>query len=212
MILSTKFLLPEERIMSGETDKKTFFTVSIKHNEESLTALSHMQYDLFCRKNLVVRTIIAVVCIALGAGNYSEWWGVLLIAYGGYLLTSKYSSSNHAARKLAAQFKAAGEAYPSSEYIFGNNEMRIIALPDKTELEPLPYDKVYRLGEDLNAFYIFQNQYGGYMIKKAHLGDREEEFSEFIKRKTGQNFFNRRSRLIGLRSWLKSKENEPYHL
>ena len=35
------------------------FDITMKHTEESLEALAHMQYDLFCRSNRVVRTILA---------------------------------------------------------------------------------------------------------------------------------------------------------
>ena len=198
--------------MTEKCESKEIFTVEMKHTEDTLTKLSHMQYDLFCKKNLLVRTAIAAVFIVIGAQRLDQWWALLLIGYGGYLLTSKYASANHTARKLYEQFKAAGESYPYSRYIFEEKHMRIIAMPEHSEIDPLRYSDVFRLGEDMTAFYIFQNQYGGYMIPKSSLGEREDEFKEFIERVTKQPFMSRRTRFGGLRLWLKRREDEPYHL
>ena len=35
------------------------FDITMKHTEESLEALAHMQYDLFCQKNRIVRTLLS---------------------------------------------------------------------------------------------------------------------------------------------------------
>ena len=76
----------------------------------------------------------------------------------------------------------------------------------------LPYGKMLQLGEDFKAYYIFRDQYGGYMIPKAALGGREEEFSRFVQEKTGKLFIRRWTPLRRLKSWLKQRENEPEHL
>ena len=44
------------------------------------------------------------------------------------------------------------------------------------------------LGEDGEYFYIFRNQYGGYMIPKAELGEKEKEFRLFMEKQTKQTF------------------------
>lgn len=195
-----------------ETVGTALYTVSMKHDEQSLKALSHMQYDLFCKKNLIVRTLIAVVCIAVGAQDLSRWWAVLIIAYGGYLLSSKYSAANRTASKIAAQLRASGEDYPRSEYLFEKDRMRIITFPENTELDPLPYSQIVSLGEDGEAFYIFKNQYGGYMIKKEELKESREEFRSFLERASGKRFISRRGRLVGLKQWVRGRRDEPYHL
>ena len=59
-----------------------FYEAHIKHTEETLTALAHMQYDLFCTGNRIGRTAIAAGLFVFGALNYTQWWGLLLIAYG----------------------------------------------------------------------------------------------------------------------------------
>ncbi len=188
------------------------FECTVKHNEESLTALSHMQYDLFCTADRNVKTVIAVVLFAVGAVNVSQWWGLLLIAYGSYLFSSKYSAANRTARQIFKQLNDSGGEFPSSKYIFEENKMRIITMPNNSELDPLPYSQVEGLGEDTGNFYIFKNRYGGYMIPKSQLGDEKNEFKSFIESKTGKIFRSRRTRLFGLRQWLRKKENEPYHL
>ena len=62
-----------------------FYEAHIKHTEETLTALAHMQYDLFCTGNRIGRTAVAAGLFVFGALNYTQWWGLLLIAYGRYL-------------------------------------------------------------------------------------------------------------------------------
>ena len=58
------------------------YEAHIKHTEETLTSLAHMQYDLFCTGNRIGRTAIAAGLFVFGALNYTQWWGLLLIAYG----------------------------------------------------------------------------------------------------------------------------------
>ncbi len=188
------------------------YEAKIKHTEETLTALAHMQYDLFCSGNRIARSAIAAGLFVFGALNYTQWWGLLLIAYGSYLISSKYAASNRTAKQLAKHINESGGEYPSSKYIFEENRMRVITLPNNAELDPLQYSDVAGLGADLNNFYIFRTEYGGYMIPKSELGDKSEEFKKFIERKTGKLFVTKRSRFIKLREWLYRKNNEPPHL
>ena len=188
------------------------YEAKIKHTEETLTALAHMQYDLFCSGNRIARSAVAAGLFVFGALNYTQWWGLLLIAYGSYLISSKYAASNRTAKQLAKHINESGGEYPMSKYIFEENRMRVITLPNNAELDPLQYSDVAGLGADLNNFYIFRTEYGGYMIPKSELGDKSEEFKKFIERKTGKLFVTKRSRFIKLREWLYRKNNEPPHL
>ena len=192
---------------------KAKFTVTMQHDEDSLVALSRMQYDLFCTRNRIARNAVAflviVIAVLYGGGS---WWSLLLIAYGCYLTTSTYASSNRTAHRIADQLKSAGLPFPSSEYSFDGGAMRIVSLPEREEHNPLPYGKMLQLGEDFKAYYIFRDQYGGYMIPKAALVDREEEFRRFLQEKTGKLFIHRWTPLRRLKSWLKQRENEPEHL
>lgn len=189
-----------------------FYEAHIKHTEETLTALAHMQYDLFCTGNRIGRTAVAAGLFVFGALNYTQWWGLLLIAYGSYLISSKYAAANRTAKKLAQQIKESGGEYPSSKYIFEENRMRIITLPNNSELDPLPYSEVVGLGADLYNYYIFRTEFGGYMIPKSELGDKSEEFRRFIEKKSGKLFVSKRSRFVRLREWMHRRDNEPYHL
>ena len=58
------------------------YQVTMRHDEKTLELLAHQQYDLFCKSNQVVRTLISIAAMAAGVINYSKWWGVLLIVYG----------------------------------------------------------------------------------------------------------------------------------
>ena len=189
------------------------FEVEMQHTEESLQALSHMQYDLFCTKNRIVRTAMSLGSVILGVVYFSHWWGVLAIAYGCYLTTSTYASANHTAHKIAGQLKESGMPFPHSRYLFGKEAIRIISLPGDEELDPLPYSQVCGLGEDNRNFYIFRDRYGGYVLPKEKLADREDAFRSFVEGKTGKFFRRRRQAPIRrLMQWMKKRENEAYHL
>lgn len=194
-------------------EEKPRYNILMQHDEDTLVALSHMQYDLFCTRNRVARTVLSMLLILIallyGGGN---WWSLLLIAYACYLTTSTYAASNRTAHKLAEQLKAANLPFPSSRYLFGETSMRIISLPEEEELDPLPYSQVLQLGEDLKAYYLFQNQFGGYRIPKEALGEREEDFRTFVQAKTGKKFIRRLTPLRRLRSWMDNRANEPEHL
>ena len=189
------------------------FEVEMRHDRSSLTALSHMQYDLFCQRNRMARGFLSltliVIAILYGGGS---WWSLLIIAYACYLTTSTYASSNRTARRIADQLEQAGQPLPASRYIFEKNKMRIVDLNSGEELDPVAYGDVFGLGEDRDALYLFRSQYGGYRIPKEALGEREEAFRRFIQNKTGQLFIRRLTPLNRVRNWLHARETEPTHL
>ena len=103
-----------------------YYKIEMHHNEKTFESLSRMQYDLFCASNRITRTILSILFIAGGIINLSEWWGILLAAYGCYLTTSTYSSANHTAHKLAEQIKKSGMPFPASRYEFRENHLKSI--------------------------------------------------------------------------------------
>ena len=178
------------------------YEVEMHHSEESFEALAHMQYNLFCGKNRAARSFISLALVLVGIVNFSSWWGILIMAYGCYLTTSTYSSANHTAHKLADQVRQSGMPFPASRYRFRKNAMEVVPLPEGKERETLlPYSEVYRLGEDLQYYYIFRDQYGGYMIPKAALGDQSRAFRTFLEGRCGQKSQSRSTPL----SWLMRK-------
>ena len=194
----------------------TRFDVTMKHSEESLFALAHMQYDLFCTRNFIARNLLSAALILLGAYFVSRIWGIFLILYGIYLMTSTYASSNHTVRKLIAQIEASGKGYPSSRYRFEDRHIAITfhpGEPDEEDLTPVAYSDLVKLGEDNRYFYLFPNPHGGYAVPKELLGGRQKEFAAFLEEKTGQRFYRRRpSPLRRLRDWLEKRAREPEHL
>ena len=196
-----------------ESDEKAYYTFRFTHSEESFTALAHMQYDLFCRRNLMARTLVAATAILAGARFMDRWWSILLIAYGGYLLTGRYVSANHTVRKLVDGIKKAGLPFPSSKYTFTDRCMKVTSMPDGEELEPLYYSSVCKLGQDARYFYLFRDEHGGYMIPREKLGDNEPAFKKFLEERTGKSFMSKRtSPMKRLREYMKERNSEPYHL
>jgi len=189
------------------------FQATIQHDDKTFEALAHMQYDLFCKSNRVGRTILSVASILLGIANAEAWWGILAIAYGCYLSTSTYASANHTAHKLANQIRASGMDFPASRYEFTEEGMQIIVLPEeKKQGKPLSYGEFLQLGEDHSYFYLFQNQYGGYMIPKSELEEEQKEFCDFLEKKTGLRFQRRMAPALRLLRNILDRKKEPYHL
>ena len=148
---------------------KKSYIVTMRHDEKTLIALSHMQYDLFCVRNYIARNVLAITAILVGGFYFKHIWGILLLAYGTYLLTSTYASANHTARKLIAAIEADGGKYPASRYFFEEGQIRIVYHPgeaDEEELDPVGYGAVQKLGEDREYLYLFVSDRGGYMIPK----------------------------------------------
>ena len=175
------------------------YQVEMRHTEKSFEALAHMQYDLFCVGNRVARSLLSLGLVVLGVVNFSQWWGVLVTAYGCYLVTSTYSAANHTAHKLTKQIREGGLDFPASRYIFKKKSMLIVSLPEETPLgKLLTYTDVFRLGEDREYFYVFRDRYGGYMIPKAALEEREDAFRIFLEEKTGQTFQGRAAPVVRL--------------
>ena len=188
------------------------FDVTMQHSEDSLLALSRMQYDLFCTRNRIVRTILSAVLVIIGVMNYSAWWGILLLGYGCYLTTSTYVSPDRTAHKLAAQIKQSGKPFPCSRYVFEKGGMHIFMMPENEETDPLPYSEILRIAENASYFFIFRDQYGGYMIPKEALGDRVDAFRRFIEDKTGKSVALKASPFKRMLARMKHREDEPYHL
>lgn len=189
------------------------FEVEMRHDRKTLAALSRMQYDLFCGRNRGARgalsLLLMLIAVLYGGGS---WWSLLLIAYACYLTTSTYASSDRTARRIADQLEAAGMPLPMSRYVFEEKKMRVFSLTDGEEMDPLLYSETARLGEDYDAFYLFRNQYGGYRVPKAALGQREGEFRRFVQTKTGLAFIRRITPLRRVQEWLRAREREPEHL
>ena len=189
-----------------------YYQATMRHDEKTFQALAHMQYDLFCRKNLVMRTVIGIAAMGAGIVNFSQWWGVLLIVYGSYLTSSKYAQANHTANKLVKGIREAGLEFPVSRYLFRENAMEIITMPENTSLgDPLMYDGVRKLGEDADYFYFFRDQFGGYMIPKKEMGKEVDDFRFFIEQKTGKVFQTQIAPVFKLLRKIDSNQRKKSH-
>ena len=182
------------------------YRVKMQHSEESLIMLARKQYDVFSQKNKFIRTLITCVAIFVGVINFEQWWGMLLTAYGCFMSTSTYAQANYTARKLAKQIRERGMSFPASEYIFRKNYMEIIILPirEDEENEQLKYKDLVRIAEDREYFYLFPNEYGGYMIPKDQLNGQVDAFRDFMEKATGQFVTVRTAPWVKLIRWMNS--------
>ena len=106
----------------------------------------------------------------------------------------------------------AGKPFPCSRYCFENGGLHIFAMPENKELDPLPYSEVERVGENASYFFIFRDQFGGYMVPKDALGDKVDGFRKFIEEKTGKPVALKASPFRRMLARMKRREDEPYHL
>ncbi|MDD3253072.1 MAG: YcxB family protein [Lachnospiraceae bacterium] len=181
------------------------FEIEMQHTEESLVALSHMQYNLFCGKDRFLRTVISFVLVIGGIVSFANWWGILLVAYGCYLTTSTYLSANRTAHKLSDQIKASGAPFPHSRYVFKNSGMEIYHAKERQKEDMVGYEDIFRVGEDMKYFYLFRDQYGGYMIPKDKLDGRQEDFRRFIEMKTGKGVQSSAVPIVRLYNWIRRR-------
>lgn len=192
------------------------FSFEMHHTPQSFEKLARMQYDLFCKSNLVVRIILSFTFLLIGVNNLNAWWGILLSVYGAYLLNSRYASANHTAHKLTAQLEAAKMPFPASRFCFYEDRMDILPLPEgEGEVTSLAYHEFFRMSEDFDYIYIFRDQFGGYMIPKASLKEEEGRFRRFLQEKTGKTIYRKTTpamRLFKEFRLFASRRNEPPHL
>lgn len=186
-----------------------YYQTTMQHTEKTFMLLAHMQYDIFCKGNQIARSLISTGALIFGVLNFTEWWGALLLLYGSFMMSSKYASANRTANKLVKGIKDAGLVFPASRYLFRENAMEVITLPENTTLgEPLAYSEIANIGEDEAYFYIFRNQYGGYMIPKKELGKKEDDFRSFIENKTGKIFKINAAPVVKLLRRVAAKKNK----
>jgi hypothetical protein len=76
----------------------------------------------------------------------------------------------------------------------------------------MAYSGFLQLGEDHSYFYIFRDQYGGYMIPKSELEELQDDFRDFIQKKTGLRFQKRMAPIAKFLLKMKERKSEPYHL
>ncbi len=192
------------------------FEFEMQHTPESFEALAHMQYDLFCATNRMVKFILSLVCLVIGTTNLNVWWGIPLAAYGAFLLNTRYASSNHTANKLTARLEAANLPFPASRFCFYDDRMDIIPLPEGSgEVSSLSYGDFFRMAEDTDHIYIFRNQFGGYMIPKAQIGGNDAVFRRFLREKTGKDIKKKirpAQRVFREIQFFQARRNEPPHL
>lgn len=186
-----------------------YYEITMQHSRESFELLAQMQYNLFCKTNRIVRSVLTIAAILFGLMHASEWWGILIIAYGCYLGTSTYSSANHTAHKLSEQVEKSGLGYPKSQFRFEADQVIIAPLPDqKDKRTVMSYSDVQGLGEDLNYFYLFRDPFGGYMIPKDALGEKTDRFRDFLEEHTGLHVQSRTAPIIRLLRYLCRKKTE----
>lgn len=165
---------------------KIFYSINFVHTAETLKLLSRAQYDLFCKSNLYIRTVISIVLIFVSMNFLDKWYGPLILLYGAYLLLSKYMQADHTSRKLVKTIKESGKPFPKSRYDFFDDRLQVYRLDDGSNLliDTLYYKNVKGIYDDFVNYYIFRDNFGGYVIPKVSLLDKEDEFREFIEKRT----------------------------
>ena len=70
-----------ERARRAPESSMVYYNVSMQHTEKTFEKLAHMQYDLFCKSNLVVRSMLGMGAVVLGVGRaMGETMAVIMVA------------------------------------------------------------------------------------------------------------------------------------
>lgn len=109
-----------------------------------------------------------------------------MLLYGAYLLLSKYMQADYTSRKLVKTIEESGKPFPKSRYDFFNDRMEVYRLDDESNslIDTLYYKDAKGIYDDFVNYYIFRDNFGGYVIPKVSLKDKEDEFREFIEKRT----------------------------
>ena len=91
--------------------------------------------------------------------------------------------------------------------------MEIITMPENTSLgDPLMYEAVEKLGEDAEYFYLFRDQFGGYMIPKEEMGKEVDDFRFFVEEKCKKTFQTQIAPVFKLLRKIDSNQRKKRHL
>lgn len=175
-----------------------YYQVTMQHTEKTIRSLAHMQVDMFAGVQKALRSIISIAMVLFGLANSEQWWGFALLAFGCIFFTGTYGKANQTAMTIVQKINEHGLEFPSSRYTFTENGMTITILPEKANEkdELLPYNKIICIGEDREYFYLFPNEYGGYMISKEQLNKSETDFRQFIQNRTGRIIRSNKPQII----------------
>lgn len=162
------------------------YSINFVHTAETLKLLSRAQYDLFCKSNFYIKLVLSIVLIFVSINILDKWYGPLILLYGIYLLLSKYMQSDYTSRKLVRTIEESDKPFPASRYDFFDDRMEIYRLDDGSNslTDTLYYKNVKGIYDDLVNYYIFRDQYGGYVIPKSFLLNKEDEFRNFLELRT----------------------------
>lgn len=171
------------------------YQVTMQHSEKTLRSLAHMQVDLFNGMHKTFRSVVGVGMVLFGMAYTQQWWGLALVAFGCIYATGTYGRANKNAMTVAQSIRDSGMDFPKTRYTFLDDGVQITALPEREgeESEILPYSEIIAVGEDWGNFYLFPNQFGGYVIPKEQLGENVRKFKGFIQDRTGRTVRGRQS-------------------
>ncbi len=170
-------------------EEKDGTCMEFHHSEESIRALSRMQYDLFHLPARLIRGVCAVTILILAVASLPSWWAFFLIFYGSFLLTGRYREADRKANRIIQAAKESGQPFPRSRYVFRSDGLHVYSLPDEREEAILPYAGVQCLAEDRLYYFLFRDRYGGYCLRKKDLGEtKAAALRSYLEKKTGQRF------------------------
>lgn len=167
------------------------FKSETTHTEESIHALAKMQYDIFSVPQKIITYLLSIILIVAGLYLSSKWYGIMYLFIGCLLITSTYVTANYTANKICKLINESGKGYPSSRFLFNDDEVSIYSLPDNTFIDNISYKSFIRISEDKTAFYLFPHKNGGYVIFKNNIYDNngnkslDDDFRLFIESRVG---------------------------
>ena len=135
----------------------TLYSAEMKHSSDSVKRFTVIQYDTFEPLQKIIRIVLALALIVVGALSGSSAAMILLLFLGCILLTNL----NTKAASIADEVKRALHGkFPELTYSF--SEIGFLDGPERPET---PYTSLIRLIEDNEYYYLFVSKASGYMIE-----------------------------------------------
>ena len=156
------------------------YQASIQHNEISVIGFAKAQFLLFQNRRRIAQMLIGVGLLIYGAVLPEQRaLSLILIISGCLVLMDLPYVPRRTARQILNSSQISGEVH----YEFTDARIKVQAGENETETS---YNKICRLAEDKDFFYLFLNKGMAYTIAKDALDpDDSEGFHELLEQKTG---------------------------
>lgn len=158
------------------------YEFDIKYSKETIRAITRIQANVFCRKQMLALFASGLFLIAASAVFLED--GKLfggLLAVGCWLCISIYYPSQYLARQISRGMNGRETEFV---YCFGENGIEIRNGQDRNQIS---YGQIQKIVDAKDGLCCFLSKTAGFLIPKTEFESKAAcgEFRYFLERKTG---------------------------